>query len=173
MSGPCTGHAAEIDEWMAECEGLLNRYVIAEMEVTDHRISSRAALLDHIRRGVPDQIRDATEMAPAPAEVPMPEEIGWVCWNGTRIGDGPPHFCTYEPTAHQLRERVTLLPAAISYGDAREAAGYARGLNERNAGDETLAMEIDIVMSDGGVTLTPGAFRALSFVRAALRGEVK
>ncbi len=92
---------------------------------------------------------------PAPAEVPMlephdhPDFVGGIVWSRCELD--------------WIR----------TYGDAREAAGYARGLKENSAGNETLAHELDLVLSDDGVTLTPGAFRALTFVRAALRGEVK
>ena len=95
--------------------------------------------------------------APAPAEVPMPE----------------PDMSVLDTEEVRTYSDECIQQYGAACRAAGKAAGYARGLNERNAGDETLAREIDLVMSDDGVTLTPGAFRALSFVRAALRGEVK
>lgn len=110
------------------------------------------------------------DTAPAPAEVPMPEPDGEL----EPDGEG---FVTLKDPLYDDGGDIYAPHTMRTYGErcraAGEAAGYARGLNERNAGDETLAREIDLVMSDNGVTLTPGAFRALSFVCAALRGEVK
>ena len=112
MNTPCTGHAAESerDEWMAECERLLTSAMNsmflwgkatvecdAKGSLYAHCEASgaRAALLDHIRRGVP-----------APAEVPMPKP-------------DTSDIAGYTP--HALR----------TYGDAREAAGYARAMAQK------------------------------------------
>ncbi|WP_020163755.1 hypothetical protein [Methyloversatilis discipulorum] len=182
------GHAAslyflgqsDMPNWFYElAEKLARRHVDEALaaRVREVGIQQRAALAP-----APDQFRDAAKMMADPAEVPMPEEIGWVCWNGTRIGDGPPHFCTYEPTAHQLRERVTLLPAAISYGAAREAAGYARAANWLRASAEKHAGENGYHEHDTGSFVfasreaeewNNSVLELADEMEAALRGEVK
>lgn len=63
------------------------------------------------------------------AEVPMPEPVGWIGWIRHDEGGGRhPMFSTYEPTAYEHRDQVAAMPDVRTYGDAREAAGYARGL---------------------------------------------
>lgn len=100
-----------MSEYMKEAERLIEDYGNAEWKVgrmSEHsddaeeivtRENARAALLAHIRRGVP-----------APAEVPMPEPVG-TRFDGTKL--------LKEADVH-------------TYGDAREAAGYARGLELYN-----------------------------------------
>lgn len=106
------------------------------------------------------------------AEVPMPEPIGWLYWTGTRIGDGPPAFCTYKPTAHSIREQVVLLSDVRTYGDAREAAGYVAGVAAGVAALVALKPQSG-VNSDGTAWLLPISRQDCVEAVAALRGEVK
>ncbi len=64
----------------------------------------------------PDHFRDAAKMVPAPAEVPMPEP-------DTHCYDTDEERDVWSHSADQMR----------TYGDAREYAGYARGLKERRS----------------------------------------
>jgi hypothetical protein len=105
----------------------------------------------------------------------MPEPMGWLCWTGTRIGDGPPAFCTYEPPAHSIRERVVLLRDIRTYGDAREAAGYAAGVAAGGKDAERYRAlrrgQKWSVINGIGDSLRADELDAV--IDAALRGEVK
>lgn len=87
-------------------------------------INSVQALL-----AAPDHFRDAAEMAATPAEVPMPEPIGFI------DSDDDETWAKLTQNAHELAT-LKLLSAVFhvsqmrTYGDAREAAGYALGLKE-------------------------------------------
>ena len=81
----------------------------------------------------PDQFRDATKMMAEPAEVPMPEPIGFIDSNDEET------WATLTQNAHELatlklRSTVFHVSQMHTYGAAcraaGEAAGYARGLAE-------------------------------------------
>ena len=95
------------------------------------------------------------------AEVPMPE----------------PDCVTFSRTAEGFGVRVDALrmDSAIRYGDAREAAGYARGLREmldcrtcRNYTRDGCIQTAQCVDGDGYRRVAP-----VRFWSAALRGEAK
>lgn len=110
------GHAAslyflgqsDMPNWFYElAEKLARRHVDEALaaRVREVGIQQRAALA-----AAPDQFRDATKMMAEPAEVPMPEPD----YRGpAEAGD---YFSGYTHTT------------MCAYGDAREAAGYARVL---------------------------------------------
>lgn len=146
MTTPCTGHAAESDrdEWMAECERIMDEYesaaadyVYDEGPADQHHLTierldaARAALLDRIRR----------EVAPSPAEVPMPEPVvaqhrfrhpekvmpGWSIWQPCIVRSRPAR--EIDSAGYQVEYRTLFTQEQMrTYGDARDAAGYARGL---------------------------------------------
>lgn len=126
----------------------------------------------------PDQFRDAAKMVPAPAEVPMPE---------------PDTHCYDDDEQRDVWSRTYQM---LTYGDAREAAGYARGLRDavRDADIEALRLYVralckavdaatgfagtvaggaswwDDVWADHAAALDRARER---ISQAALRGEVK
>lgn len=82
----------------------------------------RAALRAHAAQR--DHIEDVLGMVQS---VELPEPVCWVCWNSDDDKRKFPQFYHYEPRAYELRDRATTMARAVEYGDAREAAGYARG----------------------------------------------
>lgn len=114
----------------------------------------------------PDQFRGAAKMVPAPAEVPMPE---------------PDTHCYDDDEQRDVWSRTYQM---LTYGDAREAAGYARGLAEAGRDAERLDCiernaRCDPKM-DGQHVWWPTNFShrligptLRDAIDAALRGEVK
>ena len=143
----------------------------------------------------PDQFRDAAKMMAEPAEVPMPEPIGFIDSNDEET------WATLTQNAHELatlklRSTVFHVSQMRTYGDACEAAGYARGLRDavRDADIEALRLYVRALCkavdaaTDFAGTVAGGASwwddvwadhaAALDRARerisqAALRGEVK
>ena len=189
MTTPCTGHAAEIER--DECPNCFEGK--SDMDHTCS-ICGGSALLAHIRSGVPDHIRDDAKTlgtcnmgigcdeagvcfakannnpemfprAPAPAGVPMPEPhdhpdfVGGIVWSRCELD--------------WIR----------TYGDAREAAGYARGRAEADKLAHTLMMCRETFRkyadlhsakgTDKGRAKAAANMRIVSICDAALRGEVK
>lgn len=145
-----------MSDYMKEAE----RLMLAVLEKTPEAIAvHRAALLAHIQRGaVPDQFRDATKMIEQ-AEVPMPDIKAHLL------------YCSAPKTAFRTvwKDGIDIeVPAhwvehfCSRYGDAREAAGYARGWKEKyeNPWQDGYTSGYNDGVQDGIRT-------------AALRGEVK
>lgn len=117
-----------------ETKRWLNTEVYENMRVNDYRTGWVACL----------GLMSAAPQPVSAAEVPMPE----------------PDCVTFSRTPEGFGVRVDAMrmDSAIRYGDAREAAGYARGLKEVNT-----ALN-DVFSAADGLS---------SAIDAALRGEVK
>lgn len=131
--------------------------------------------------------------APQPvgaAEVPMPEPIGFIDSNDSETWATLTHNA-HELAALRISSTVFHVSQMRTYGDAREAAGYARGLAEagkdaerylylRNRDEQFVLTTgglvrgcfIDSESEDGTLVLLTGA-DADDAIDAALRGEVK
>lgn len=115
-------------------------------------------------------LREARAAAPQPvgaAEVPMPEPVAtffFGCYDGDELEEWTiDPICDKcdalnESSTLELADRLMLESEVRIYGEAREAAGYARGLAEVNA-----ALN-DVFSAADGLS---------SAIDAALRGEVK
>lgn len=92
----------------------------------------------------PDQFRDAEEKVADPAEVPMPEPVAYGIGNTAITGhtDRLMMVRIVVPLNDQYAETcwhpLVLADEARTYGDAREAAGYARGRKEAGRDAERL-----------------------------------
>lgn len=109
------------------------------------------------------------------AEVPMPEPVGWANWypKGAHVIFG---LSIHEPREVLDREQVAKMSDVRTYGDAREAAGYARGLEARLSPEKMRIAaagwrEFDFVEGLAGEAAMID--RICSAIYAALRGEVK
>lgn len=195
MTSQCQGHAAESAraEHMKEAERLADAYAntfFCEKSVTEIP-GARAALLAHIQRGAVPEGRQV---------VPMPEPVARILeWRGRLALSPQPSARTFDefPTSETFPAKkdaywsdgklLVLADEARTYGDAREAAGYARGRAEagRDAerrgqfliecddvalrvGPEHLGL-CDAIDNDG----QPYQSQALADEITALRGEVK
>ena len=95
----------------------------------------------------PDQFRDAAKMMAVPAEVPMPEddmsdalgELAGVDTHDVNLRDNPE---SYEILGRLLH----------TYGDAREAAGYARGLRDAVRDANPLVQNGEVLVTVTGLT---------------------
>lgn len=144
-------------------------------------------LVEHVAKGDPVDVGNFAMMlfnrgesctAPAPAEVPMPEPDGFK----VTTPDGLTYFRSIPTTLprHTVAPLIAMTQA-LSYGDAREAAGYARGLAEAGRDAERYrtvrflaTAERDPLPDYEGDTSSPDAFDAsIDHATAALRGEVK
>ena len=154
-----------MSEWMKEMERLVDAHEIAISrrlngaawnEETD---ASRAALLAHAAQR--DHTEDVLDMVQS-VELPEPDQV---------IGHGWDARSYYG--ADQMR----------TYGDAREAAGYARGRAEADKLAHTLMMCRETFRkyadlhaakgTDEGRAKAAANMRIVSICDAALRGEVK
>lgn len=107
---------------------------LVPVEATDNMLRAIRRQRTGARVGKGDRADWAAWLSAVPqlvgaAEVPMPEVHGWIGWilhNGE--AGRHPMFSTYEPTAYESRDRVVALSDVRTYGDAREAAGYAAGV---------------------------------------------
>ena len=159
---------------IAEVERLLQVY---EYECED---SARAALLDYVRQGFAAAQRPVSE-----AEVSMPDAIGRLYFGGVSCGerdewefDADQGVCDgiNESATAESRQRAYLHRDVRAYGDAREAAGYARGLEVRLSPEKMRIAaagwrEFDFVEGLAGEAAMID--RICSAIYAALRGEVK
>lgn len=150
-------------EWITRLEQLVSDLVFAAHQTITHEDqndedAARAALLAHVTQQ--DHIRDA------PAEVPLPEPIAVVACV-------VPHLRSISVQAlpGRMPQNGALLydTSPEAYGDAREAAGYARGLKEADRLRDALEQILDD-MSEHGLSVCP-ATKEMAI--AALRGEVK
>lgn len=148
------GHAAslyflgqsDMPNWFYElAEKLARRHVDEALaaRVREVGIQQRAALA-----AAPDQFRDAAKMMAAPAEVPMPEPIGFI------DSDDDETWATLTQNAHELatlklRSAVFHVSQMRTYGAAcraaGEAAGYERGLAEGVARTGLTPAEHDVL----------------------------
>ena len=100
-------------------EGIYDASFIAHRQAAlaaEEAAEARAALLAHAAQAERD----------APVELPEPD--GWLCWT---CETNHVAFCKYEPKAYPRREQAVRMSRVMQYGDAREAAGYARGLAQK------------------------------------------
>lgn len=124
--------------------------------------------------------------APAPAEVPMPEPAAHTVWAGVMEKEPcgsiflsrktAEEYATQIKSATEIRSLVYQCDAR-TYGDAREAAGYARGMKEAGLDvdvfhDLTVALRALLDMPDNENTKRHARL-LLQRAETAPRGEVK
>ena len=169
FNGPLTG--SEDIQRGAVPEALDPEFLIGYLEEREDW-RGREVLIERIRQAAaPDPFCDAAADAPAPAEVPMPEPDATLHDDGYYVAKY--HIRTsYDFGRAGWRLDVISMAKASTYGAAREAAGYARGIDACVAALVALKPQSG-VNGDGSNWLVRISRQDCVEACAALRGEVK